>query len=502
MLTFRANISRSDYFYAFIAGLILVFAFSPFAWRPIAWLSPAIFFWLHLKPMLRGQRMRMSWVYGIGAFAGGIHWIYISIHHFGGANSLVAGLMVFLFVLLVALTLMLFGWVAHYFPYQSEWSKLLLVFPALWGVTEWFRGWFLTGFPWLQLGHTQVDTWLSGYIPVVGSLGTSWIVALGSGALVLFFVGGMLEKLAALTVVLMTTGGGYYLATINWTQPVDDEIYVSMVQGNIAQQDKWLPELRTAHIQKHLDMTAEHMGNSNLIIWPETAIPDSFQRSMDDVVLPLQEIMKDVGNQLLVGGFHYDEQTQKTYNAVMSIGESREIYGKRHLVPFSEYTPFLEYLRWLENVVRLPYDNVAKWEGKTNLMLAGQPMRISICYEDAYGEEMIDGLPEATMLVNVTNDGWFTGSIQSRQHVEIARSRSLETGRYMLRATNNGVSAIIDARGQFVAVAEQYVDVVLAGYAQPMQGITPYIRWGNWFLIPLLILLLGVVGWLGKGKFR
>lgn len=502
MLTFRANISRSDYIYAFIAGLMLVLAFAPFAWRPVAWLSPAIFFWLNLKPMLRGQRMRMAWVYGIGAFAGGIHWIYVSIHYFGGANSFVAALMVFLFVLLVALTLMLFGLLANYFPYQSKWLKLLVVFPAIWGVTEWFRGWFLTGFPWMQLGHTQVDTWLSGYIPIIGSLGASWIVALGSGALVLVFVGSMWERVAAVAVVLLTTGGGYILTTHNWTQPVDDEIYVSMVQGNIAQADKWVPELRGQHIQKYLDMTADHMENSHLIIWPETAIPDSFQRSMDDVILPLQEIMKDLGNQLLVGGFHYDEQTQKTYNAVMSIGETREIYGKRHLVPFSEYTPFLEHLRWLENFVRLPYDNVSKWEGKTNLMLAGQPMRLSICYEDAYGEEMIDGLPEATMLVNVTNDGWFTGSIQSEQHAEIARSRSLETGRFTLRATNNGVSAIIDEKGQFVATAEQYIDVVLAGFAQPMTGATPYVRFGNWLLIILLSLLLLGVGWAGRGKFR
>ncbi|MEZ5534144.1 MAG: apolipoprotein N-acyltransferase [Thiolinea sp.] len=502
MLTFRANISYSDYIYAFFAGLILVLAFSPFAWRPVAWLSPAIFFWLNLKPMLRGQRMRMAWVYGIGAFAGGVHWIYVSIHYFGGANSLIAGLMVFLFVLLVALTLILFGWLASLFPYQAEWSKLLLVFPAIWGVTEWFRSWFLTGFPWMQLGHTQADTWLSGYVPVIGSLGTSWIVALGSGALVLFLTGKWRERLAALAVVLLTTGGGYMLSMINWTQPVGEALYVSMVQGNIAQQDKWVPELRSAHIQKHLDMTAEHMGNSHLVIWPETAIPDSFEHSMDDVILPLQKILTELDTQMLVGGFHYDASSGKTYNAVMAIGEERQIYGKRHLVPFSEYIPFLEYLRWLDNFVRLPYDNVSKWEGKTNLLLAGQPMRISICYEDAYGEEMTDGLPEATMLVNVTNDGWFTGSIQSQQHVEIARFRSLETGRYSLRSTNNGVTAIIDEKGQFVAKADQYEDVVLAGYAQPMQGSTPYIRWGNWLLIPVLVLTLLVVGWLGRGKFR
>lgn len=303
MLTFRANISYGDYIYAFLAGLILVLAFAPFEWRPVAWLSPAVFFWLNLKPMLRGQRIRMAWVYGIGAFAGGVHWIYVSIHYFGGANSFVAGLMVLLFVLLVALTLMLFGWLASLFPYQAKWSKLLLVFPAIWGLTEWFRSWFMTGFPWLQLGHTQADTWLAGYVPVIGSLGTSWVVALGSGALVLLVVGKLRDRLVAVLVILLSTAGGYSLSTIDWTQPVDEEIYVSLVQGNIAQQDKWVPALRSAHIQKHLDMTADHMGNSDLIIWPETAIPDTFQHSMDDVILPLQEILTELGNQMLVGDF-------------------------------------------------------------------------------------------------------------------------------------------------------------------------------------------------------
>ena len=502
MLTFRANISRWDYFYALLAGLTLVLAFAPFAWRPVAWLSPAILFWLNLKPMLRGQRMRLAWVYGIGALAGGVHWVYVSIHHFGGANSLLAGLMVVLFVVLVALTLMLFGWLAHFFPYQSRWTKLLIVFPAAWGLTEWFRGWFLTGFPWMQLGHTQADTWLAAYAPLIGSLGISWIVALGAGALVLLAIGGLREKLGGLLVIGLTTGAGYGLGMVQWTQPVDQPITVSMIQGNIAQADKWKPHLRSVHIQTHLDLMDGHLEDSDLIIWPETAIPDSFNKSMDDVVLPLQQLFGGLGTDLLTGGFYYDEETQESYNAVMAIGKERDIYGKRHLVPFSEYTPLLEYLRWLDNFITLPYDNVAQWRGKTNLMLAGQPMRISICYEDAYGEEMIDGLPEATMLVNVSNDGWFTGSIEPQQHAEIARMRALETGRYLLRATNNGVSAIIDDKGQVTTTAEQYVQAVIKGKAQPMQGTTPYMRWANWLLMPILVLLLSITGWLGRGKFR
>jgi apolipoprotein N-acyltransferase len=490
------DLAYRDYLYAFLAGLLLVFAFAPFEWRWFAWLSPALFFWLNLKPMSRGQCMRLAWVYGTGLFAGGVHWIYVSIHFFGGANSFIAAIMVLAFVLFVALTLMLFGGLVRFFPNQTLSSKLLIIFPAAWGLTEWFRGWFLTGFPWLQLGHSQADTWLAAYAPIIGSPGISWIVALGAGALVLLVMGGIRERTTAVSVLVLTTAIGFGLGLIQWTKPHGEPLYVSLIQGNIAQEEKWVPALRSDHIRKHWELMSDYVSKSDLVIWPETAIPDTFQRSMEDVILPLQEISTDLGNNLLVGGFHYEPETAKTYNSVMSVGrEELDVYGKRHLVPFSEYTPFLEYLRWLENFVVLPYDNVAKWRGKTNLTVAGQPMRISICYEDAFGEEIIEGLPEATMLVNLSNNGWFTGSIQPYQHAEIARMRAIETGRYLLRATNNGISAIINERGENLHTAKQYQDAVIAGYAQPMQGSTPYIIWGNWFLIPLLSLLLFGVWW-------
>lgn len=516
MLSFRDSLSKLDYLLALLAGALLVLAFAPFEWRPFAWLVPAVFFWLNLKSISRKQRLKLAWVFGIGMFAGGAHWVYVSIHFFGGANSLIAALMVLLFVMLVALCLMLFGWLASYFDHLSVSMKLLLVFPALWTLTEWFRGWFLTGFPWLQLGTTQIDTWLAGYAPVTGVLGLSWLVALGAGCLLLALLGSLKERIAAGAIVLVTTLGGLGLMQINWTQPVADKpLYVSMLQGNVDQLLKWDKAYRTENVQAYLDLmdydrfpAVEH---SHLVIWPETALSDFFHFSMEDVILPLQEWARESKTDALIGGFYFDREKDHVYNAVMALGEGHDaekslqtaqsVYGKQHLVPFSEYIPFLKYLDFLKNIIRLPYDNVTAWEGTNTLTVAGQPVRVSVCYEDAYAEEMIAGLPEATMLVNVSNDGWFTGSIEPQQHAEIARMRALETGRYLLRATNNGVSAIINEKGKVTVTGPQYEATVIAGEAMPMSGATPYVRVGNWLIIPLMFVLAGIPLVLMRGKF-
>lgn len=518
MLSFRhfsGSLSKSDYLLALLAGAAMALAFAPLEFRPLAWLSPAVLFWLNLKTMPLGQRLRLAWVFGVGLFAGGAHWIYVSIHFFGGANSFIAAFMVALFVVVLALFLMVFGWLASYAAHLPVAMRLLAVYPAIWVLTEWFRGWFLTGFPWLQLGGTQIDTWLAYYAPVTGVLGVSWLVALGAGALVLLIMGTQRERILAITLVAVTVLGGFGLGQIRWTEPAGERLYVSMLQGNVDQLTKWSPEFRNDNIQAYLDLMEEDkypdVRHSHLVIWPETALADFFPQSMD-VLLPLQDWAREVEADLLVGGFHVNRETEAVYNAVMAVGGERDVeksaatgenvYAKQHLVPFSEYIPLLKYLRFLEQIIRLPYDNVTAWEGTNTLTVAGQPMRLSVCYEDAYAEEMIAGLPEATMLVNVSNDGWFTGSIEPAQHAEIARMRALETGRFLLRATNNGVSAIIDAKGKVTATAEPRVATVISGYATPMQGATPYVRMGNWLIIPLMFILLGIPLLLIRGKFH
>lgn len=497
------SLSKSDYLLALLAGAVAVFAFAPFEFRPVAWLSPALFFWLNLKNIPLKQRLLLAWVFGVGLFAGGTHWIYVSIHFFGGANAFIAGLMVFLFVLFMALFLLVFGWLASYFTHTSVALRLLLIFPAIWTLTEWFRGWFLTGFPWLQLGITQVDTVLANYAPVSGVLGVTWLVALGAGALVLLIMGGIRERIMALLAGVLPVIGGFALGQVQWTQPTGSPVYVSLLQANIEQSIKWEPAFRNQNIQAHLDLMDydryPDVERSHLVIWPETAIPDYFPRAVD-VLYPLQDWAHESRTDVLVGGFFRERGTTRVYNAVMALGEGRDVdvsletvadvYGKKHLVPFSEYIPFLKYLRFLESVVNLPYDNVTSWEGGTNLVLAGQPMRITVCYEDVYGEEMIEGLPEATMLLNVSNDGWFAGSIEPAQHAEIARMRALETGRFMLRATNNGISAIINEKGEVTATAPQYEEAVVAGYAMPFKGATLFVKMGNWLIIPLMLAML------------
>ncbi|MEB4591756.1 apolipoprotein N-acyltransferase [Candidatus Thiothrix sp. Deng01] len=513
MLLFRDSLSKFDYLLAALAGAVMALAFAPFELRPFAWLSPAVLFWLNLKSMPLGRRLRLSWAFGVGMFAGGAHWIYVSIHFFGGANAFIAAFMVAVFVMLMALFMLVFGWLASYCGRLPTAVRLLAAFPAIWVLTEWFRGWFLTGFPWLQLGITQVDNWLANYAPVTGVLGISWLVALGSGALVLIVLGTLRERAIAAALVVATVAVGFGLGQIRWTQPTGEPLYVSMLQGNVDQLTKWEPQFRNENIQAYLNLMDPDrypdVERSHLVIWPETALADFFPRSLD-VLEPLQDWAREAKADLLVGGFYLNRDTEAVYNAVMAIGGDRDVgksietsenvYAKKHLVPFSEYIPLLKYLRFLESIIRLPYDNVTAWEGRGNLVLAGQPMRLSVCYEDVYGEELIQGLPEATMLVNVSNDGWFTGSIEPAQHAEIARMRALETGRFLLRATNNGVSAIINEKGKVLKTGPQYEATVISGYAVPLSGTTPYVRTGNWLIIPLMLILLGVPLLLARRK--
>lgn len=515
MLSFRDSLGKFDYVLAFLAGAMAVLAFAPFELRPFAWLSPAVLFWLNLKGIPLGQRLRLAWVFGIGLFAGGAHWIYVSIHFFGGANAFIAALMVVLFVLFVSLPVMLFGWLASFAAHLSLVLRALLVYPAAWVLTEWFRGWVLTGFPWLQLGTTQIDTWLAHYAPITGVLGVSWLVALGAGALVVALHGHWVQRGIALSAVLTTTAGGYGLSLVNWTQPAGEPLYISTLQGNVDQLTKWDAAFRNENVQAYLDLMDgdkyPDVVNSHLIIWPETALSDFFHLSKDDVMLPLQDFAREAETDMLVGGFFHDKGKEVVYNAVMAVGAGHDVekslataegvYGKQHLVPFSEYIPLLKYLRFLENIIKLPYDNVTPWQGGNTLTVAGQPVRLSVCYEDAYAEEMIAGLPDATLLINVSNDGWFTGSIEPQQHAEIARMRALETGRYLVRATNNGVTAMINEKGKVVNSIPQYEAGVMSEYATPFSGATPYVRVGNWLIIPLMLVLFGLPLALLRGKF-
>ncbi len=491
-----ATFNRWYYLLAIAAGACLTLAFAPFEWRIVAILSPAVLFYLFLQADTTSQHLKLSYIFAFGMFGTGASWIFYSMYFFAHAHFLLAATLTTLFVGLMSLFLLLLGAFTSRFRASPMVFNLLVLYPASWVFVEWFRGWFLTGFPWLYLGHSHIDNILINMAPVTGSFGVSLLSALLSGVLVLAIIGKQKQRFLAAALTAVVFIGSFLIGKVNWTTPEGEPIKVSLLQGNIPQDKKWLPESLRPTLELYQKMSNENW-DSDLIIWPETAIPGYFRDHMDDLIHPLQAKSRETNTDLLMGGFYYNEEgIPGSENSILAITpELRSIYSKQHLVPFSEYIPFLEHMRWLGKWIQLPYDSVKRGTGTTTLDVAGITAQMSVCYEDAYGNETIRGLPKATMLINVSNDGWFTGSIEPQQHMEIARMRTIETGRYMLRATNIGVSGIINEKGKIIATAPAYTTTVIKGEAQPFVGATPYVKMGNWLIIGILSSILVFAIW-------
>lgn len=486
---------------ALLAGAAAPLAFAPFGLYPLAFLTLGVLFlcWRGITPrraFLRGG------LFGVGLFGVGVTWIFISIHEYGYVNLALSLFLTTLFVLVLSCFPALCGWLAVRLAgarrFAPPWLGMVLIFPATWVLLEWVRGWFLTGFPWLNLGYSQIDAPLAALAPVLGVYGVSYATALTAALLVAAFIngervirGGYLTAAAALWLAAALLG------KIHWTQAQDAFLTVSLVQGNIPQEIKWRPSMREPTIELYTRLSSEYW-DSDLIIWPETAIPLFYGQALP-YLDALSALAREHGTEMLVGLVYQAEDSPQYYNSMVSIGGEPGIYHKDHLVPFTEYLPFSDLLQVFVDFMDVPMsDFTAGGADQPPLVLAGQKIGISICYEDAFGEEVIRALPEATVLVNVSNDAWFGGSIAPPQHLEIARMRALETGRYLLRATNTGITAIIDPHGKLAAVAPQFRETVLTARITPMDGATPYVWLGNMPVVLLSAMILALV--LARGR--
>jgi apolipoprotein N-acyltransferase len=487
---------------ALLAGALLPLAYAPFGFYPLAWLSLAALFLL-LRDLSPRQALLRGWCFGIGLFGVGVSWVYVSIHHYGNAGVLASAAVALALVLATALYPALFAWFVNRIRPGDGVRRYLLLLPAAWMLVEWLRGWLFTGFPWLNLGYSQIDTPLAGFAPLLGVYGISWLTALLAGLLALAWVertrlrgAGWLVAAGMLLVI------GLPLERIQWTEPSGTPVQASLLQGNIAQDMKWLPEVQMSTVERYAELTRESR-DSRLIIWPETAIP-AFYHQVEEGLLPqLQEAADRWDADLLIGIPLLDLESWQYYNAVMSVGHEHRFYHKQHLVPFGEYMPWRPLLERFLTVLDLAMADFSRGApDQTLLQAAGHAIGTSICYEAAFGEEIIRALPEAALLVNVSNDGWFGDSLAPHQHLEIARMRARETERYLLRATNTGISAIIDDRGRVAQRSVQFEVAVLTGPVQPRSGATPYVRWGNWPVVAGAILLLVLLSWREKTELR
>jgi apolipoprotein N-acyltransferase len=350
------------------------------------------------------------------------------------------------------------------------------------------RGWLFSGFPWLSIGNSQIDSPLAGYAPVLGVFGLGWLVALSAALL----LAALQNRGRAVSVIALAGiwAGGLLLGQVGWTSPRGEPIRVALVQGNIAQQDKWQADKLLDSLSLYADKSFA-LTDIDLIVWPETAIAAFYDQVSENFIPYIEEKLQQSGATLLTGIPMLDRGSWEYYNAVMSLGGKRAFYYKRHLVPYGEYLP----LRWLFgstlDALAVPNADFSGGDdGQPLLQAAGYPVATSICFEVVFGEELIQALPEAAMLVNVSNDAWFGRSLAPFQHLEMARMRARETGRPMLRATNTGISALIDEQGRVSAQSSQFETAVVTGEVEPRQGATPYVRWGN---IPVVVLCAGLL---------
>ncbi|MCK9395674.1 MAG: apolipoprotein N-acyltransferase [Methylobacter sp.] len=476
-----------------VAGILLTLSFSPFDYSWLALAALAFLFAAWQGCSARRAALR-GYLFGLGAFGSGVSWVYISMHSFGGAGVSGSAMLTCAFAAFWALFPALAGYLSvKTAPTHNGFVRIVSA-PVIWMLVEYFRGyWVLNGFPWLQVAYSQLESPLAGYIPVLGAYGAGFIAALTASVAVEIVPGKKRLLLIAGLVVLWGAGG--LLRHIAWTHEIGRPVRVAMIQGNIAQDQKWRPENKINTLLKYKKMTEEHW-DANVVIWPETAIPAYLDQVKDAFLTPLSNDAKLHNTDLIVSVPVQENAPKKSFNAVITLGKEEGMYRKTHLLPFGEYLPLQPLSGFVLNMINIKLGNFTPGTANQPLLKAGgYPFITLICYEDVFGDLSIRGLPDAAFLVNVTNDGWFGDSIEPYQHLQMARMRAMETGRFLLRATNTGMTAVVSPTGEIVSQAPLFQETALTGTIIPMGGMTPYAKWGDKPVIwGMVILLLGLIG--------
>ena len=480
----------------FLAGALTVLGFAPFHFSPLPLVTLALLFWQWSQASTPRQAFNTGWWFGFGFFLAGVSWIYVSLNTFGAMPLPLAAAATLLFSAFLAL----FPAMAGYGVTRSRRSatvKLLLLAPALWVLAEWVRSWLFTGFPWNSVGYSQIPgSPLAGFAPVVGIYGVSLVVTVMAGCIALFATRwrdtNTAHRNAAIIFAALAVCG-FVFRQVAWTTPTGASTTVSLLQGNVSQDMKWREDQMFATLDAYAKLVTR--SDARLIVLPETALPLFLHQVPPDYLDALAAHAKKHNGDVLIGVVE-TSRNGGYYNSAITLGTAPpQIYRKSHLVPFGEFIPLRPVLAWIVNILSIPLQDFSRGAlDQQPLNIAGQKVAVNICYEDVFGEEIIRQLPQATLLVNISNVAWFGRSIAPEQHLQISQARALETGRYMLRATNTGMTAVINPRGEVEKVAPQFETAALTHTVRGYDGATPYVRWGNYAVLLLLALLL-VAAW-------
>ena len=481
---------------AFAAGATLNFAFAPFGWWPLALLAPAALFAL-IRGLPPRRASSTGAAFGAGVFGFGTYWLYTCLHVFGLVPVWLTLVLQAALIALMACYPAALCYLANRFWLKASATRDWLVLPVLWVLFEWLRGWLLSGFPWLSLGYALIDSPLKGFAPLFGVYAVSWAAAMVAVAINVVLAKGqpLARRGLSMGLALILFVVPALLAQHAWTHPVGPRIAVAAVQGAVSQDEKWQAKNRELTKQRYLQLTNQAWG-ARLIIWPESAIP-VVAPLLADYLRQLKELGRAHDAEFALGLVDFSPQTGEFHNGILVLSESGGgWYYKRHLVPFGEYFPVPAAVRSWMRLMSLPNEDFTPGAPRQPVLsAAGQKLGLTICFEDAFGSEQLRVLRDATLLINVTNNAWYGDSTAPHQHLEIARMRALEAGRYLVRAANDGITAAIGPNGEIVARLPQFKEAVLRADVQPMTGLTPYARLGNYPLIIGAGALLALAVW-------
>lgn len=484
---------------ALIAGLSFSLALAPYSVWGVALISVLLLYALLLPKMTGGRAFLIGWVYGFGLWLTGAFWLYTSIYEYGNISAALAFTMIAIMAMIMGLFHAVMAWLFVRFMGRQP-----LAFASLWVVQEWMKTWFLTGFPWLFVGYAYTDMPLiTSIAPIVGVLGISFLSVLLSASIVELYrrqAGYLL-----ITCSLLVLCSLLWIINPSWTRPTGQTLSVSLVQGNIKQDIKWVTQFQDDILLKYINLTQKEWGR-DLIVWPEAAVP-MFQDEAQDFLVQVSQVAKHSGSTLITGipykAIKEHDPAKHSfppfYNAVMALGVDSGLYKKQQLVPFGEYIPFQGVFNILPNLATHSVLSHSKGtENQPPIGIQGNQMGVAICYEVAYPTTTRQNAKHTNFLVTVSNDAWFGTSAGPHQHLQMVQMRSIETGRWFVRGTNTGITAIIDHQGRVVSFAPQFVDTVLRGDVVMVTGETPFMKWGQYPILVFVALLLMLSVWAGK----
>ncbi len=489
---------------ALVSGLLLPLSFAPVSFWPIAILCLTSLAFI-LQEKTAKQCMTIGFIFAIGMFGSGVHWLFVPIYQFSSTPAILAALLVLLFVVACAT-----AFFALPFYIYGRWCSqhrlgLWLGLPAAWVITEWLRTWLFTGFPWLFLGYGHIDSWLAGWAPITGVLGLSFIIAF-TASTILFVWQQKQNKLLAsggLFLCALFWVSGWAFTHVQWTRDFEKPVSVGLAQGNIPQELKWERSFLQPTLDRYQTLNNQLIHN-DWVVWPEAAIPliANTQRDhqrLTPLLADLKQQAVENNSALITGILYLAPETGKAYNSIIATGLGSGIYFKQRLVPFGEYAPLEDWLGGLFNFFSIQRSMIALGPADQRGLQIGTAMLApSICYEIVYPDLVALGAIDSNVLITISNDAWFGSSIGPLQHMQMAQMRALETQRYLIRGTNNGVSALVDDKGAIFAKTERFVIDSTEGEVELRQGATPFMVMGSEPIVFLCLVILGVFAWFSR----